>query len=86
MPIELRIPKIIPPEILTVIKKAVKKNCAVKIKYENYDGIKSNRRLSNLSITDEYGYEDRHLNAYCHMRKMVRTFNMARIEMVKIVE
>ena len=85
-PIEPRTPKIVPPEIMTVIKKAVKKKCAVKIAYLNYDGIKSNRRLTNLTITTEYGYEDRHLNAYCHKRKMVRTFNMTRIIRAKIVE
>jgi ATP-dependent DNA helicase PIF1 len=85
-PIEPRTPKVVPAEILSVIKKAVKKKYAVKVKYENYDGIKSIRRLSNLSFNDEYGYEYRHLNAYCHKRKSVRTFNMTRITTVKIVE
>lgn len=85
-PIEPRWPKVVQPEILSVIKKAVKKNYAVKIRYKNGDGIKSFRRLTNLTFTDEYGYEYRHINAYCHKRKSIRTFNLIRVKTVKIVE
>jgi hypothetical protein len=85
-PIEPRWPKVVQPAILSVIKKAVKKKYAVKIRYQNYDGIKSFRRLTNLSFTHEYGYEFQHINAYCHKRKSVRTFNLIRVATVKIVE
>ncbi len=85
-PMEPRTPKVVPAAIMAVIKKAIKKNCAVKIVYEKYEGEKSMRRLSNLTITEQYGYENMHLMAYCHMRKAVRTFNMTRITTVKIVE
>lgn len=85
-PMEPRTPKVVPAAIMAVIKKAIKKNCAVKIVYEKYEGEKSIRRLSNLTITEQYGYENMHLMAYCHMRKSVRTFNMTRITTVTIVE
>lgn len=85
MPIEPRVPKVVLPAIMTAIKKAVKKKSAVKITYENGDGVKSIRQLSNLAITSEHGYEDLHLKAFCHTRKSVRTFNMAKISTVKIV-
>jgi energy-coupling factor transporter ATP-binding protein EcfA2 len=85
-PIEPRWPKVVQPAILSVIKKAVKKKYAVKIRYQNYDGIKSFRRLTNLSFTHEYGYEYQHINAYCHKRKSIRTFNLIRVATVKIVE
>lgn len=78
----------VPPEIIAAIRVAVKKDCAVKIIYKNSDGINSERQLSQLSFSEDYmryGYENQHITAFCHMRRMVRTFNLARIQKVTIV-
>lgn len=68
---------------------AIKSNKRIKIVYRNFNGESSERELSNLDISNEfgaYGYENDHIKAYCHLRKEERSFKIERIYKVEIIE
>jgi hypothetical protein len=74
--------------IQAAIDRAIRNGSRVKIEYRNFNGESSIREISNLSITNDYagyGYEDQHINAYCHMRKANRTFKINRIDKIEVV-
>lgn len=89
VPIAPRYPKEeVSPAIVAAIRMAVKKMCAVKIIYQNSDGINSERQLSQLSFSNGFmlpGNGNLYIDAFCHMRRTVRTFKLARIKKVTII-
>lgn len=59
------------------IKKSIRENKDITIKYRKYNGEISTRRISNIEFSDEYG--DDYIKAYCHLRNEKRTFKISRI-------
>ena len=67
-------------DIKEYLDKAISENKTITIKYQKYDGTISNRTLSNLDYSDEYG--SGYIQAYCHLRQENRTFKISRIREV----
>lgn len=70
------------------INRAIKNGNDVEIIYEKYDGETSKRRVSNLSYNNEFGgfgYQNAHIQGYCHLRKENRTFRISRIKSVRVI-
>lgn len=68
---------------------AIEKNKKVRIDYEKYDGELSTRNLSNLQISNEFGefgYNNDHIKAFCHLRNEERVFKIDRIIKIEIIE
>lgn len=63
--------------IESCIKNAIATNKAITIKYRKYDGSISERKISEIEYSSEYGNE--YIYAYCHLRKDYRTFKISRI-------
>ena len=73
----------------SIVKEAITEGKSVEISYSNFNGESSKRILSDITFTDkfdEYGYENEHIRAYCHKRKEERSFKIARILSIRIVE
>jgi len=71
------------------IQAAIKENKKVKINYKKYNGELSTRHLSKLQISNEFGefgYENDHIKAFCHLRNEERSFKINRIKKIEIVE
>lgn len=62
------------------LEDAIQGNKKVKIKYKKYGGECSERQISNIQYSDEFG-ED-YISAYCHLRQENRTFKIDRIESI----
>lgn len=62
------------------IAEAIKSGKTVKIKYEKYSGEISERTISNIGPSDEFG--EGYISAFCHLRNETRTFKISRIREV----
>lgn len=74
---------------LSIIKEAITEGKSINVSYSNSNGETSQRILSNISFTnkfDEYGYQNEHITAFCHNRQEERSFKIARISTIRIVE
>lgn len=60
-----------------LINNAIVEDKTITIKYQKYDGTLSNRVISNITYSAEYG--DDYIEAYCHLRHEKRTFKISRI-------
>ena len=56
---------------------AIKNRKSVTIKYIKYGGEYSERKISNIEYSDEFGSE--YIQAFCHKRQENRTFKISRI-------
>lgn len=65
------------------IHKAIVSGSTINISYIKNDGTYSNRRLSDIEYSDEYG--DSHIRAFCHMRNEYRTFKISRINSIEFL-
>ena len=59
------------------VKKAIRENKSITIKYKKYDGTITTRRISDIEESDEFGAG--YIRAYCHLRGEERTFKISRI-------
>lgn len=74
--------------IRTEIDKAIKFGKDIEIEYVKYDGTRSKRRVSNISICNEYGaygYENDHISGFCHLRGEKRHFKIDRIQSIRVL-
>ncbi len=74
--------------IRTEIDKAIRLGKDIDIEYVKYDGTRSKRRVSNISICNEYGaygYENDHISGYCHLRGEKRHFKIDRIQSIRVL-
>ncbi len=62
------------------IAEAMKSGKTVKIKYVKYSGEISERTISDIEPSDEFG--EKYISAYCHLRNETRTFKISRIREV----
>lgn len=70
------------------IKRAIDSGSDIEIKYEKFNGEKSQRRVSNIAYNNEfgvYGYNNAHIRGYCHLRGEDRTFRVSRILAVRVL-
>lgn len=63
--------------ITSEIENAIRSNSSLRISYRKFDGTTSNRTISNIEYSEEYG--DEYIYAYCHLRNEYRTFKISRI-------
>lgn len=78
-----------PKEIRDVIKSAIDRNKNVEIDYAKYSGELSTRKLSKLEISNEFGefgYDNDHIKAFCHLRNEERNFKIDRIKKIEIIK
>lgn len=59
------------------IDNAIKTGKSIHISYQKHDGTCSQRTVSNLSYSDEFG--DGYIHGFCHLRQEDRTFKISRI-------
>ena len=59
------------------IAEAIKSGKTVKIKYVKYSGEVSERTISDIGPSDEFG--EGYISAFCHLRNETRTFKISRI-------
>ncbi|TDQ15191.1 WYL domain-containing protein [Algoriphagus boseongensis] len=79
--------RVISPTIEETVNFAIQNGKDLYIEYQNYNGELSTRRLSNLSLNNEYsGYHNAHVKAYCHKRNEERNFKISRISRAQIVD
>ena len=64
-------------KIKEYIDEAIRTKKTVTIKYIKYGGEYSERRISNIEYSDEFG--DEYIQAFCHTRNENRTFKISRI-------
>jgi len=72
-----------------LLETAIKENQKIKILYEKFNGEESERELSDLDISNEFGefgYKNDHIKAFCHLRKEERRFKINRIKKIKFIE
>lgn len=70
------------------IKRAIDSGSDIEIKYEKFNGEKSQRRVSNVAYCNDfgdYGYSNAHIRGYCHLRGEDRTFRISRILAVRVL-
>lgn len=70
--------------IMTTLSTAISDNKKIKIEYENFNGDKTERILSQIQVSTEFG--NTHIQAYCHYRNEERTFKVNRIMKISIVD
>lgn len=73
-----------------LINLAIKKEKSIEMKYTNWNGETSIRKVSNLKYTEEflqngYSYKE-HIKGYCHKRLEERSFKLTRISFLKILD
>lgn len=69
--------------------KAINGKHKIKILYENFNGETSERKLSDVKMTDEFnsfGYDEQHIKAYCHLRNEERSFKINRIKKIELIK
>lgn len=66
--------------ILEYIAEAIKSGKTVKIKYVKYSGEISERTISDIKPSEEFG--EGYISAFCHLRNETRTFKISRIREV----
>lgn len=74
--------------ITNLIEKAINEEKDLEFSYLNFNGEASRRRVSEIQFCNEYsefGYENDHIRAYCHLRNEERTFRISRISNAKII-
>ncbi len=62
------------------IAEAIKSGKTVKIKYVKYSGEVSERTISDIGPSDEFG--EGYISAFCHLKNETRTFKISRIREV----
>lgn len=62
------------------IAEAIKSGKTVKIKYVKYSGEISERTISDIKPSEEFG--EGYISAFCHLRNETRTFKISRIREV----
>ena len=62
------------------IAEAIKSGKTVKIKYVKYFGEISERTISDIKPSEEFG--EGYISAFCHLRNETRTFKISRIREV----
>lgn len=67
-----------------IIMRAIEDKLTLEIDYAKNSFEKSTRVISNISISQEYGFG--YISAYCHLREEERTFKMSRIVDVRIIK
>lgn len=67
------------------IQRAIDTGAIIEIEYTKSDGTTSIRRLSDIAYSNEYGYGNSHIKAFCHMRNEERTFKIDRIRRVTFI-
>lgn len=70
--------------IIENIQKAIDEKLGIEIVYTKFDGTQSNRTLSEITYSEEYG--STHIQAFCHTRQEYRTFKISRIESIHFIE
>ena len=71
------------------ILRAINNDEKIKIVYENFNGEVKERILSNIQLTnefDEYGYNNQHIKAFCHLRNEERSFKIDRIKKIERIK
>jgi ATP-dependent exoDNAse (exonuclease V) alpha subunit len=71
------------------ILRAISNDEKIKIVYENFNGEVKERILSNIQLTnefDEYGYNNQHIKAFCHLRNEERSFKIDRIKKIERIK
>ena len=68
----------------TRLQKAIDGQETIEIKYRKYSGEESERKISDIHWSSEFGDEDfshseNYINAFCHLRQERRTFKLTRI-------
>ena len=66
-----------------LIKRAIEDGLTLEIDYAKNSLEKSSRVISNIKISQEYGFG--YISAFCHMKKEERTFKISRIVDARIV-
>ena len=66
-----------------LIKRAIEDGLTLQIEYAKNSFEKSSRVISNIKISQEYGFG--YISAYCHSRNEERTFKLSRIVDAQIV-
>lgn len=61
------------------LQKAIDNGETITIKYRKYSGEFSERAISDIHWTDEYGGINDYVEAFCHLRMEKRTFKVSRI-------
>lgn len=64
-------------EIKKIIDEAIRNGRTITIKYQKYGGEYSERTISNIQPSEEFG--EGYIKAYCHLRHEDRTFKISRI-------
>lgn len=64
-------------EIKNIIDEAIRNGRTITIKYQKYGGEYSERTISNIQPSEEFG--EGYIKAYCHLRQEDRTFKISRI-------
>ena len=64
-------------EIKNIIDEAIRNGRTITIKYQKYGGEYSERTISNIQPSEEFG--EGYIKAYCHLRHEDRTFKISRI-------
>ena len=70
-----------------IIDQAIREKKDVVFKYTKYSGETSQRRVSNIAYSNEYGqygFQNDHIKGYCHKRKEDRTFRISRISSLQL--
>ncbi|MGN7513020.1 MAG: hypothetical protein ACTHOM_01500 [Allomuricauda sp.] len=73
----------------SVIEKAITLNKPLKITYKKFNGEVSSRVLSNIAYNNSFesdGFYNDHIKGFCSLRKEERTFKIARIISVSIID
>lgn len=76
-------------KVSDLIEMAISKGYTIEMKYTNYNGESSIRKISKLESTQEflefgYGYTE-HFKGYCHNRESERSFRVSRVNNMKIL-
>lgn len=67
-----------------LIRRAMEDNLSLEIDYFNNDYDYSTRTISNITKCMKFGLGLGYIDAYCHLRKEIRTFKISRIAHARI--
>ena len=66
----------------------IENNRVVEIQYTKYNSEKSERKLSEIEYSNDFqnfGYNNDHISAFCHLRNERRTFKINRISKIRLL-
>jgi hypothetical protein len=76
-------------KVSDLIEMAISKGYTIEMKYTNYNGESSIRKISKLESTQEFlefGYGNtEHFKGYCHNRESERSFKVSRVNYMKVL-